>query len=61
MKIMTMIGMVAAVLLGVVFTLDLAIGIPFGKASMWMDICMLVCSLILGFLSWTVHREQAGR
>ena len=48
---------VAAILL-LVFGLDLAVGIPFGGVSSWMDIGFIVCSVILGYLSWITKREQ---
>lgn len=54
---MTMIGMVVAGLLAVVFALDLAIGVPFASASMPMDIGMLVCSLIVAYLSFNAFRD----
>lgn len=56
-KAMTMIGMVVAGLLAVVFALDMAIGVPFASASMPMDIGMLVCSLIVAYLSFNAFRD----
>jgi hypothetical protein len=59
-KALTIIGMLVAALLLLVFALDLALGIPFGgsSASSSMDIGMIVCGAILFFLSWTTFREQ---
>ena len=57
-KALCIVGIVVAVLLLVVFGLDLAIGFPFGKASTAMDIGFVVCSLVVGYLSWTTFREQ---
>ena len=51
-------GMVVAALLLLFFGLDLAIGFPFGGASTMMDIGLVVCSAILGYLSWATYREQ---
>ncbi len=51
-------GIVVAALLLLVFGLDLAIGIPFNKANTTMDIGFIVCSGILGYLSWSTFREQ---
>ncbi|TWT77849.1 hypothetical protein Pla123a_16470 [Posidoniimonas polymericola] len=56
-KAMTMIGMVVAGLLAVMFALDLAVGVPFAAASAPMDIGMLLCSLILGYLSFNAFRD----
>ena len=54
---MTIAGMVIAVLIFIVFVLDLAVGFPFSKASVPMDISFVVCALGLAFLSWTTMRE----
>jgi hypothetical protein len=42
----------------IVFGLDLAMGTPFNGASKMMDIGFVICSGILGYLSWTTLREQ---
>ncbi len=57
-KALCYIGIGVAGLLLLVFGLDLAIGVPFHGASMVMDIGIVVCSLVLGYLSWTTLREQ---
>ena len=57
-KALCLVGTVVAVLLFLVFGLDLAIEFPFHRASMVMDVGSLVCSAILGYVSWTALREQ---
>jgi len=59
-KALCIFGTVIAVLLLLVFALDLTIGIPFGgpKVSMLMDIGFIVCSIALGYISWMTLREQ---
>ena len=57
-KALTIVGMVVAVLLLLIFALDLLAGVPFGGVSMMMDISFIVCAGILGFLSFTTFREQ---
>ncbi|MEE8452199.1 MAG: hypothetical protein V3R99_09800 [Thermoguttaceae bacterium] len=57
-KALCYIGIGVAGLLLLVFGLDLAIGVPFNKASLVMDIGFVVCSAVLGYLSWTTLREQ---
>jgi hypothetical protein len=58
-KALCITGIVVAILLFVVFTLDLAVGIPFNRASLWiMDIAAIICSGILAYLSWTTFRQQ---
>ncbi len=57
-KALCIVGTVIAVLLFIVFGLDLAIGFPFGGASSWMNVGFIVCSVVLGYLSWATMREQ---
>jgi hypothetical protein len=46
-------------LLVLMFGLDLAISVPFGRASFIMDVMMLVCGGVLGYMSWNTFREVA--
>jgi hypothetical protein len=50
--------MAIAVLLLVIFGMDLAIKVPFGGQSGMMDIGFLICAAALGYLSWSSFREQ---
>ena len=56
-KALTISGMAVAGVLLLIFALDVAIGIPFKKASMAMDIGFIICSLALGYLSWSAYRD----
>ncbi len=56
---MCIFGLSVAVLLLLVFTLDLAIKIPFSRASLLMDIGGVVSALGLGAISFTTLREQS--
>ncbi len=56
-KALTISAMVIAALLFLLFGLDLAIGIPFGQASIVMDVGVLLSSALLGYMSWSVYRE----
>jgi hypothetical protein len=58
-KALCMAGMVVALLVAVLFLLDLALGIPFGKASVVMDVALLVSAVLLGVISWLTFREQS--
>ncbi len=58
-KALTISGMVVAVLLLFLFGLDLALQIPFSRASKAMDIVFLLCAAVLGYMSWTTYREQS--
>jgi hypothetical protein len=56
-KGMTIAGMVIAVLILILFGLDLALQIPFKRASMPMDIAFVICALGLAFLSWSTLKD----
>lgn len=56
-KGMTIAGMVIAVLLLILFLLDLITGFPFKKASITADIVFIVCAIGLGFLSWSTMKD----
>jgi hypothetical protein len=56
-KAFCIIGAVVAILLLLVFAIDLIPPhIPFGGASMLIDIGMVVCSGMLGYISWATYR-----
>ena len=59
-KALTMLGMLVAALILLVFALDMALGIPFGTASASpaMNIGMIICGALLLYLSWSAWREQ---
>jgi len=49
-------GAVVAILLLLVFGIDLAAGFPFDRQSKTIDIGMILCSGILGYISWSTYR-----
>jgi hypothetical protein len=64
-KALCMAGMVIAILVFILFLLDLVFGLvgpvwlaPFKSASRLMDIAFVICAIALGFLSWMTFREQ---
>ncbi len=57
-KVLCMTGMVIAILILVLFLLDLAVKFPFARISMMMDIVFVLCAVGLGYLSWSTLREQ---
>ncbi len=57
-KALCMSGLVVAGLVIILFTTDLAFGVPFKRASVMMDVSLLCCALLLGVLSWFTFREQ---
>ena len=56
-KGLTIASMVIAVLILVLFGLDLAASIPFRRASMMLDIVFVICALGLGYISWVTFKE----
>ena len=57
-KALAISGMVVAGLLLLLFGLDLAVWVPFGRASRMVDVVFLLCAAILGYMSWSTYREQ---
>jgi hypothetical protein len=60
-KALCMSGMAVAILIAILFIFDLAAPTgmaPFRKASILMDVAMLVCAALLGVASWLTFREQ---
>jgi hypothetical protein len=57
-KALCMSGLVVSGLVIILFAADLAVGIPFRRASMMMDIALLTSAALLGLLSWFTLREQ---
>jgi hypothetical protein len=57
-KALSIMGMLVAILLILVCALDLALGLPFGKASSAMDIGMIVGGAMLAYVGWVAFREQ---
>jgi hypothetical protein len=51
-------GLVVAGLVILLFGADLAAGWPFGRASILMDVTLLICAILLGVLSWLTFKEQ---
>lgn len=49
-------GAVVAILLLLVFGIDLGTGFPFDRQSWLIDIAMVICSGILGYISWATYR-----
>ena len=57
-KALCLVGTVVAGLLLLVFGFDLVLRFPFGRVSLTMDIGIVLCSLGLGYISWTTLKEQ---
>ena len=57
-KVLCFVGTAIAALLLLTFGLDLATGFPFGGVYPPMDVGFMVCSAVLGYLSWATLREQ---
>jgi hypothetical protein len=57
-KALCMSGLVVSGLIIILFAADLAVGIPFRRASVMMDVSLLVSAVLLGLISWFTLREQ---
>ena len=57
-KALCFFGIAVAVLLLLLFGLDLAVEIPFGRESIAMDVGFVICAGALGYVSWSTLREQ---
>lgn len=58
-KVLCVFGMAVAALMVLLFGLDLALKFPFGGTNRWLlDLPMILCSLGLGYLSFSTFREQ---
>jgi hypothetical protein len=47
-------GMVIAGLIAILFVADLAVGFPFERASLAVDIGFIAASLLVAYLSWSI-------
>jgi hypothetical protein len=57
-KALCLTGMVIAIVVFLLFLLDLILKIPFQRANLVMDVVFVLCAGTLGFISWTTFREQ---
>jgi hypothetical protein len=56
-KVLCIAGIVVAGLLLLVFLLDLAVALPFGRASLLVDIGLALSAAILGYLGWATLKQ----
>ncbi|MEO8497275.1 MAG: hypothetical protein ABI614_19570 [Planctomycetota bacterium] len=57
-KALCLAGMVIAIVVFLLFLLDLILKVPFQRANLVMDVAFVLCAGTLGFISWTTFREQ---
>jgi hypothetical protein len=57
-KAMSVAGMVIGGLMALMFGLDLAVGMPFGRVAVPQDIGLAICGAVLAYLGWNAFREQ---
>jgi hypothetical protein len=57
-KALCMSGLVVAGLVIILFAADLAVGIPFKRASVMLDVSLLSSAALLAVISWFTLREQ---
>lgn len=51
-------GLILSGLIGILFLADLAAGFPFRRVSVALDVCFVIASLILCYLSWTLLEKS---
>jgi len=56
-KAMTILGMVVAGLIGLIFAVDWIVGIPFDGADWRMNMGALIAAALLGYLAWDAMRD----
>jgi hypothetical protein len=56
-KGLTISSIVIAVLLLILFGLDLAIQFPFKRKEPTLDVVFVICALGIGYLAWATWRE----
>jgi uncharacterized membrane protein len=60
-KLLGFAGMVIAGLIAILFVADLAVGIPFERVSIAVDVGFILASLIVAYLIWSiVERSRAN-
>jgi multisubunit Na+/H+ antiporter MnhB subunit len=57
-KALCVVGAVVAILLLLMFGLDLAVKFPFDRINWLMDVGFIFCSLALGYMSWSSFMDQ---
>ena len=56
-KALTISAMVVAILVVLLFAMDLAIGFPFNRANSVMDVTFSLSGSILAYLCWSTYRD----
>jgi len=59
-KLLPLVGMIVAGIVGVLFLADLAVGFPFRRVSVMLDVGFIVTSAILAYLSWSIVEKSSA-
>ena len=54
--VFVLLGFSTAVLLFLVYSLDIIAGFPFERSNILVDVSFIICSLLLGYVSWDTWR-----
>ena len=57
-KAMCISGIIFGFLAIFVFAFDLALGFPFGRASVTMDVGFIIAGLVMAYMGWSAKREM---
>ena len=56
-KGLTIMAMVVALLVLLIFAMDLILGFPFMRTNKLMDMAFVICGAILAYLGWSAFNE----
>jgi hypothetical protein len=57
-KALCITGMVVAILVLILFLVDLILAVPFQRASTSLDIVFMLSAIALAYMSWSTLKEQ---
>ena len=60
-KVVSLVGLIIAALVVVLFVADLIAGFPFQRVSLAADVGFILSGLIVAYLSWSIMERAGGR
>ena len=57
-KILCMVGLAISALIFLIFLVDISAGWPFSRYSILLDVCFMVVSVMVAWMSWVTYKEQ---
>lgn len=59
-KVVSLVGLIIAALVVVLFVADLIAGFPFQRVSLPADVGFIISGLIVAYLSWSIMERARG-